>query len=198
MARPSSMQPLPREMVRGRTASRPAGHQRGAVCHGRRPGPGLCGLHRQRRRGRRHLPEPSRTALRSESRRVHADNDTPDLHPYVEITDTNTVVVTWQGYRGDGYVTSGASGLGDGWQPETVVDEADGQAERRAKPQPRPRVEPRPTLSRTSGRCSRESTVNETSGRRVFGRHRLFLHRMVLIRKRSSPSAPRSCLLLPL
>ena len=39
------------------------------------------------------------------------------------------VVVTWQGYRGDGYVTLQSVWGGDGWQPETVVAEADGQAE---------------------------------------------------------------------
>ncbi len=80
----------------------------------------------------------------SESRRVHADNDTPDLHPYVEITDTNTVVVTWQGYRGESYVTLQSVWSGDGWQPETVVDEADGQAEEESEATAETPAEPLP------------------------------------------------------
>lgn len=65
----------------------------------------------------------------TESRRVHADNDTPDIHPYVEITRDSRVVVTWQGYRGEGYATLRSVWGGDGWQAETVVPEDARQAE---------------------------------------------------------------------
>lgn len=65
----------------------------------------------------------------TESRRVHADNNTPDIHPYVEITRDDNVVVTWQGYRDDGYVTLQSVWGSDGWRPETVVPEEDDQIE---------------------------------------------------------------------
>ena len=38
-------------------------------------------------------------------------------------------MVTWQGYRGDRYLTLQSVWGGDRWQPETVADGADGQAE---------------------------------------------------------------------
>lgn len=55
---------------------------------------------------------------------VNADNEYPDIHPFIEITTDKKVVVTWQGYRDKGYATLQSVWQGGTWQTETVVGEA--------------------------------------------------------------------------
>lgn len=55
--------------------------------------------------------------------RVNADNDAPDIHPFIEITTQNQVVITWQGYRDNGYVTLQSVWENGAWQAGTVVQD---------------------------------------------------------------------------
>ncbi len=60
---------------------------------------------------------------------VNADNEYPDIHPFIEITTDKKVVVTWQGYRDTSYVNLQSLWQGGKWQAETVVnDDAAGTA----------------------------------------------------------------------
>ena len=60
---------------------------------------------------------------------VNADNESPDIHPFVEVDNDNKVRITWQGYRESGYVTLQSMWREGKWQPETVVSAQDKEAE---------------------------------------------------------------------
>ena len=59
----------------------------------------------------------------SKAARVHAPNQTPDMNPYIEITANNTVVATWQGFRGEGYTMLQSVWSKGKWQTEQAVSE---------------------------------------------------------------------------
>ncbi|MBM9538005.1 hypothetical protein [Desulfobulbus alkaliphilus] len=60
--------------------------------------------------------------------RVHAENQVPDIQPYLEIDDTGRMLLTWEGYRGDRYRTLRSVWNGEGWGEEFLLEE-DGDAE---------------------------------------------------------------------
>ena len=90
---------------------------------------------------------------------VNVDNESPDIHPFIEITTDKKVVVTWQGYRDTGYVTLQSLWQGGKWQAETVVNEeaagtaaiAGGQAEEAGLPLPDFVGDARQVFIRTNG-----------------------------------------------
>lgn len=59
----------------------------------------------------------------SKAARVNAPNQTPDMNPYIEITTDNTVVATWQGFRGEGYAMLQSVWSKGKWQAEQAVSE---------------------------------------------------------------------------
>ena len=54
----------------------------------------------------------------SKPSRVNAPNQTPDMNPYIEITASNTVVATWQGFREEGYTMLQSVWSKGKWQAE--------------------------------------------------------------------------------
>lgn len=57
----------------------------------------------------------------SEPMMVNRGDDFPDILPEIVIDDDGEVVVSWQGYNGDQYVTSFSRWNGSGWSPEREV-----------------------------------------------------------------------------
>ncbi len=57
----------------------------------------------------------------SEPVMVNRDDDFPDILPEITIDEDGVVVVSWQGYNGDQYVTSFSRWNGTGWSPEQEV-----------------------------------------------------------------------------
>ena len=65
----------------------------------------------------------------SKPARINAPNQTPDMNPYIEITTGNTVVATWQGFRGEGYTMLQSVWSKGKWQAEEAVAEETALAE---------------------------------------------------------------------
>ena len=57
----------------------------------------------------------------SEPVMVNRDDDFPDILPEIVIDEDGVVVVSWQGYNGDQYVTSFSRWNGFSWSPEQEV-----------------------------------------------------------------------------
>ncbi|MEA2115038.1 MAG: hypothetical protein U9P36_06615, partial [Thermodesulfobacteriota bacterium] len=57
----------------------------------------------------------------SEPVKVNRDDDFPDILPEITIGADGGVVVSWQGYNGDQYVTSFSRWNGTGWSPEQEI-----------------------------------------------------------------------------
>lgn len=57
----------------------------------------------------------------SESVRVHEINDVPDILPFLDTDETGNPVVTWDTYRGDGYLKVKSSWSDDQWSPPVVL-----------------------------------------------------------------------------
>ena len=59
---------------------------------------------------------------------VHADNDVPDINPFLDVTGDKTLRVYWESY-GDGgkYIRRQAAWTGKGWIEEQAEDVGDGQ-----------------------------------------------------------------------
>lgn len=55
--------------------------------------------------------------------RVHAENETPDIHPYFEIDEMGRMQVTWEGYRGDRYRMLRSVWNGEGWEEELLLED---------------------------------------------------------------------------
>lgn len=52
---------------------------------------------------------------------VNAENDVPDVNPFIEIDQDGVVLVTWEGFRGNGYTLLTARWLGDRWSEEQAL-----------------------------------------------------------------------------
>lgn len=61
----------------------------------------------------------------SEPMRMHAANEVPDINPFIEIGRDGAVRVTWEGFRGDGYILLSSDWLGDGWSAEAPLPQED-------------------------------------------------------------------------
>ncbi len=57
--------------------------------------------------------------------RVHAENQVPDIQPYLEIDDTGRMLVTWEGYREDQYRMLRSVWNGEGWEEEVLLEDQD-------------------------------------------------------------------------
>lgn len=57
--------------------------------------------------------------------RVNAENNVPDVNPFIEVGQDGTVQITWEGFRNQGYTLLTARWLGDRWADEQTIAPAD-------------------------------------------------------------------------
>ena len=57
--------------------------------------------------------------------RVNAENNVPDVNPFIEIGQDGTIQVTWEGFRNNGYTLLSTRWLGDRWAEEQVLSQTD-------------------------------------------------------------------------
>ncbi len=57
--------------------------------------------------------------------RVNADNNVPDVNPFIEIDQDGAIQVTWEGFRNNGYVLLTSRWLGDRWAEEQPLAQED-------------------------------------------------------------------------
>ena len=60
--------------------------------------------------------------------RVNAPNEAPDIHPFIEIDRDGDIQVTWEGFRGDGYVPLTTRRRDGEWTAEEPLPQEDGEA----------------------------------------------------------------------